>query len=160
MIALNHALTGAVVSLVVKRPELAIPLAFLSHFVVDMVPHYNPAGVKGVNKLKQKLTQRSFRWIFAIDMITWPLLLIGLPLFLVTDVSPWTIFFCILGAVSPDFIDGYYLFTQSVRKKIVHPGWFARFSVAIQTYEKPPGLIVEIAWGALMIWLVSELASI
>lgn len=39
MTGLNHATTGIVIALIFKRPETAIPLAFLSHFLLDMVPH-------------------------------------------------------------------------------------------------------------------------
>ena len=39
MIGLNHAGTGIIIALTVRRPEIALPLAFLSHFVLDMIPH-------------------------------------------------------------------------------------------------------------------------
>jgi len=37
----NHALTGALIGLSVSNPALALPLAFLSHFIQDTVPHYD-----------------------------------------------------------------------------------------------------------------------
>lgn len=40
MIATNHALTGAAIAVVIKQPILAIPLAFVSHFICDAIPHF------------------------------------------------------------------------------------------------------------------------
>lgn len=160
MTATNHALTGAVIALAIKRPEFAIPLAFLSHFAVDAIPHYNPAGVKGFNKLKRKFKDRAFWWIFGVDMIAWPVLLISLPLLLITNVSPATIFFSMLAAVSPDFIDGYNFLIGLIWHKKAKPTWFDRFCIAIQIYEKPPGLAIEALWLALMVYLISKLTGV
>jgi hypothetical protein len=40
----NHALTGALIGLTTSNPEIALPLAFLSHFACDAIPHYDPPG--------------------------------------------------------------------------------------------------------------------
>lgn len=39
MTGLNHAATGIAIALIVRKPEFALPLAFLSHFVLDSIPH-------------------------------------------------------------------------------------------------------------------------
>jgi hypothetical protein len=39
MTATNHAVTGAVIGLLVGGPLIALPAAFLSHFVCDALPH-------------------------------------------------------------------------------------------------------------------------
>ncbi|KKR05412.1 MAG: hypothetical protein UT33_C0011G0123 [Candidatus Peregrinibacteria bacterium GW2011_GWC2_39_14] len=41
MLGTVHMLTGAVIGKVVEKPELIIPIAFLSHFVLDAIPHYD-----------------------------------------------------------------------------------------------------------------------
>lgn len=41
MTAPNHALTGALIGLSVANPAVALPLAFVSHFVCDAIPHYD-----------------------------------------------------------------------------------------------------------------------
>ena len=46
-----HALTGGVIAYEIGSPLLSLPLAFLSHFVIDMLPHWNPS----LNKEKVKL---------------------------------------------------------------------------------------------------------
>ena len=40
MIAANHALTGAFVATAIKQPAIALPAAFVSHFVCDAIPHF------------------------------------------------------------------------------------------------------------------------
>jgi hypothetical protein len=50
----NHALTGALIGLTVANPALALPLAFLSHFVCDAIPHYDPPELDNVKRLKSK----------------------------------------------------------------------------------------------------------
>lgn len=42
MLELPHAVVGAAIAAKVGNPALALPLAFASHFVLDMVPHWNP----------------------------------------------------------------------------------------------------------------------
>lgn len=42
MLELPHAVVGAAVAAKVGNPALALPLAFASHFILDMVPHWNP----------------------------------------------------------------------------------------------------------------------
>lgn len=64
MIMINHLITGAAIALVVKEPVLMLPLAFVSHFVLDSLPHYGERGSDHEFK-HDKLT-----WaLIAIDML-------------------------------------------------------------------------------------------
>lgn len=60
MTAPNHALTGAVIGLTVSNPVLALPLAVVSHFACDMVPHYDPPETNVVQRLRSKRFFREF----------------------------------------------------------------------------------------------------
>lgn len=40
MTGINHIVTGGIIGALLPQPLLAIPLAFLSHFVLDMLPHW------------------------------------------------------------------------------------------------------------------------
>ena len=42
MLETPHVMVGAAIATKVGNPYLAIPLAFLSHFVLDRIPHWNP----------------------------------------------------------------------------------------------------------------------
>lgn len=41
MTATNHAVTGILVAVAIKQPALALPAAFLSHFIIDTIPHWD-----------------------------------------------------------------------------------------------------------------------
>jgi len=47
MLITNHVLAGSIIGLTVKEPSLAIIIAFASHFVMDMMPHFGYFGRKG-----------------------------------------------------------------------------------------------------------------
>jgi hypothetical protein len=59
MTGTNHAITGIALAVAIKRPEIALPLALLSHFLLDMTPH---SGVD-VNKKK------TFRWYLIAEAV-------------------------------------------------------------------------------------------
>lgn len=42
MLETPHVVVGAAIATKVGNPYLAIPLAFMSHFVLDQIPHWNP----------------------------------------------------------------------------------------------------------------------
>lgn len=42
MLETPHVVVGAAIATKIGNPALAIPLAFLSHFVLDQIPHWNP----------------------------------------------------------------------------------------------------------------------
>jgi hypothetical protein len=50
MMAVPHMLAGAAVGKGLRRPWLAWPVAFLSHFLLDMVPHLDSHGMFGVER--------------------------------------------------------------------------------------------------------------
>src|SRR5687767_11983718 len=40
MTGLNHVLTGSAIAIAIQQPLLVAPLAFLSHFILDSLPHF------------------------------------------------------------------------------------------------------------------------
>ena len=42
MLETPHVIVAAAIAVKVGRPELALPLALASHFILDIVPHWNP----------------------------------------------------------------------------------------------------------------------
>lgn len=42
MLETPHVVLGAAIAIKIPNPWIAIPLAFMSHFVLDKVPHWNP----------------------------------------------------------------------------------------------------------------------
>lgn len=56
MILLAHATTGAIIGLKIHNPILVIVISFVSHFILDRLPHWNydvPKDLKN-NKSKKK----------------------------------------------------------------------------------------------------------
>lgn len=151
MTATNHALTGAVIALVVKHPEIAIPLALLSHFVVDMIPHFD-AGYAHLRLAKM---------VVAVDSVIAGSLTIALSLLLNTHVADWIIFLCMFAAISPDLVWGarYFIFKDFKRATSEPLDRFSRWHQKIQFSETHPGILVEAGWLLLMVGLIKTLVS-
>src|SRR3989304_5959545 len=92
MTATNHALTGALIALVVETPGLAIPLAFVSHFVIDVIPHF---GIPPGEFVFKKYTK-----YLVMDFVALIIVVISMAL-LFTD-NFWIILACMAAAVAPD----------------------------------------------------------
>jgi hypothetical protein len=48
MMATPHMMAGAAIGKAVGRPWVALPIAFVSHFLLDAVPHLDSATLYGV----------------------------------------------------------------------------------------------------------------
>lgn len=64
MISLPHTIVGATIATKIGNPALSLPLAFLSHLVLDLVPHWNPRIYKEMNH-KGQVSCRSRKIILA-----------------------------------------------------------------------------------------------
>jgi hypothetical protein len=166
MTATNHAVTGVAIALAVKQPALAIPLAFLSHFLLDMIPHYNPAGATKhtFRNYSQgwatKFEDENFKTIFITDMFVFVLILLISPFLAPASVSGLTVFFSALAAAAPDFWSGRVLIYQKLGwKDPAKKGWYTKFHVAIQFMERPWGILIEFAWFILMLGAILSLTK-
>jgi hypothetical protein len=146
MTSSNHVMTGAVIALAVKQPELAIPLAFISHFALDVLPHFGIYENDVIRRNKHWL----FRTVLSIDIPLMIVLLVVLPHLAAAAVAPWIVFSSMAAAILPDSIWVYRFIREIKTKKWQPGGWYARFHQAIQRYEHPPGLIIELAWFVTM----------
>ena len=148
MRAINHALTGAVIGFSISDPVIALPVAFLSHFALDAIPHF------GMNGDADLLT-RWFKVLLVVDALLCVTLVAILFAFHPTR---WiAAACCAFLAASPDlFSIGKFrlsLQTQHVPKNV---SWFARFhgEDGIQWFQRPLGLAVELAWAPAMVLLL------
>lgn len=64
MLEYAHALTGAAIAVKVQNPALALPLALISHFVIDYFPHWNFNLGKEIKK-RGRLSAATIGWLFA-----------------------------------------------------------------------------------------------
>lgn len=139
MTGFNHAAVGGLLAVALPLP-IAIPLAFVSHFVLDALPHY---GIPH----KKRDKSRFWRIFTTFDVLIALFLLGGLSLFV------WhrpDIFICGLAAASPDFIwVGRILRTRSFDLS-KNASKFTKWHVRIQRFERPWGLYLELVFGAVL----------
>ena len=146
MTATNHMLTGAVIAVAVKQPALVVPLAFLSHFVLDAIPHFGIHEDDVLRRNKHPL----FRAVVGVDILLVIAVVIALPL-LVSSVSWWVVLLAMLAAYAPDSV-WLVRFWREMKTQTWRPGgWYARWHQKIQWSEKPWGLSVEVVWAAMMV---------
>ena len=149
MRAINHALTGAVIGLSVGNPIVAVPIALLSHFICDAIPHFG----MGEASIKTK----TFRNILVTDA----LLCVGLVSFLaIAQPAYWLLAaICAFVAVSPDLL-WLPLYKHAKQGKTYVRKGFYKFAADIQWFERPIGSVVEVAWLGAGLFLVGSLALI
>lgn len=142
MTATNHALTGAIIGLVSGNPVIALPAALLSHYILDIIPHFGNSDDKDFIKTK------FFRNLLIVDATLCVVLVMVL-----ATLQPqyWLLAaICAFIATSPDLalISRFYHAKKNIP---YYPGAYNRFAGNIQRFEKPIGGIVEIAWACLAI---------
>lgn len=146
MTAINHALTGSIIGLAVGDPFIALPLAFLSHFVCDALPHF------GKDKNDDNwIKSRSFKRMLLVDASLCVLLV--LLLFMLKPYNWFIAVLCAFVATSPDLV-WFGKFMALNRGSKWKSNAFARFSSAIQWFQRPIGAVVEIAWLAATIFIL------
>lgn len=117
MLETPHVFVGAAIAKAIPNPLLAIPLAFASHFVLEMIPHWNPHLNHETEKFGAP-TKKSTA-ITAIDATT----ALTSGTFIAYQALPdWgqaaTIFFTCFASVLPDVLEGPYFFLK-VRSQII-----------------------------------------
>lgn len=138
MTATNHVITGAIIGAAIHQPLLALSLAFISHFVLDSLPHFG-----GKELLKNK---RKFLSILGTDVFAASLVLIGIA---ITQPDNWPLILaCAILAASPDLM-WFSHFVRDMRNRPKRPfNIVERFHSRIQWGERLWGWPIEIAWFA------------
>lgn len=144
MTATNHALSGAAIGLAITQPLIALPLAFVSHFVLDAIPHL------GLDEFGTHLkAKKKFLCILAVDAT----LLAAVMAWLYVIGASFLVFACLFLAGSPDFIWAYrYVFQEKLGK--VPPrkmNIFDRFHSKIQWSQTLKGLYVEVPLAVILL---------
>lgn len=152
MTAPNHALTGAVIGLTISNPLVSLPLAFLSHFVCDAIPHYDPPGEDGPKRFKSK----RFVYEFLVGGATVCLLVVLL--LAVARPQHWlTAAVCAFLAASPDlFWIPRFLYTRRTGTEPARRGWFLTVHSWVQWKTGPRLIWLELAWFAVFSTLLAR----
>lgn len=153
MLETPHALVGAAIATKIPNPIVALPLAFASHFLLDMVPHWNPhlnTELKKYGKVSKKST-----YIVIVDVV----LSLVLGTFIATsfassDTHMLYIFGGAFFGVLPDVVEGPYFFLK----------WKSKFIQKWLTFQKSiqvdttlvPGLATQFATIIATFWWVAS----
>ncbi|HET7320095.1 MAG TPA: hypothetical protein VFI84_00745 [Candidatus Saccharimonadales bacterium] len=150
MTATNHALTGAFIGLAVGNPWVAIPAAFVSHFVCDVIPHYDVPGKTKEERLLSPLFL--YVQIYA-GAILCGLIVLGLGLF---HPLHWLLAaICAFTATTPDLIFmPRFIYAKRTGVDPLNRNWFWRFHNRIQWFQEPVGVLVEVAWTIAVMVLI------
>lgn len=144
MRAINHALTGALIGLSLP-PAIAIPLAPISHYALDALPHWGRAN--------SKIGDRLFQYELIVDA----LLCFGLVvvLFLLRPDRWLLAAVCAFLAAGVDFMwIPTYLKMRRGGARPVHTNPLVKLHKWIQWYERPLGAITEVVWATAMVTLM------
>jgi hypothetical protein len=152
MLELPHAIVGATIATKVGNPFLALPLAFLAHFLLDILPHWNP-HIFTEMQTTGKVSKKSVT-IIIVDAV----LALFIGSFMAFQFWPDTnrVIIILLGAfmgVVPDLIEAPYFFFHSKNKlllKLIH------FQGALQWKTAPfVGILTQIV-ALLLCWVVLQ----
>lgn len=131
-----HVLVASAIAVNTGNPFLAIPLAFLSHFVLDEVPHWNPHITTMEGDVKV-IDRKSMKIIIADSSLA---LIAGsaIALSYLPDYEKFLlVLVCSLMAVLPDLIEAPYIFLD-YRKKYLKK-WLS--------FQKKHQFDTNIVWG-------------
>lgn len=138
MTGINHMATGAIIGAAINSPIIAMPVAFLSHFLLDILPHYG-----------NDHNSKRFRILIAADAILVVFIVLGL---LIAQPHKWlSMLVCGLLAMSPDLM---WLpeFVRALRKKEAKArNQLMHLHQRIQWGERVWGMAVEAVWMLLLI---------
>lgn len=156
MTVVSHLLTGSAIALVVHQPILAISLAYISHFVLDALPHFEVKASKNQSVFERNKA-KSFQVVAVggaiLTLIIFPLLLFWLN----GSVSFWVLISCLIASILPDLV----WVPRFIREVITHKeksrGPISEFHVRIQKWDRPRGLAFELPWLVFILWAIVQL---
>ena len=144
MLATNHGLAGMIIGATIPIP-IAIPAAFASHFVLDVIPHYGP-------RKSRRNSSKTYKKIVYIDTTV---ALSGA--FFTGITGRWDMFWIGWIAYGPDAYWVYLHFKQKGTMNLRVKNRFAKFHQNIQSEHKW-GLLIELpVAGAMFVCFVNLL---
>lgn len=137
MLSTPHIVTGIAIASKTTNPLIGIPLSFMSHFVLDMVPHWNP-HLNTEMRTYGKITRQSKTIIIADTVIGAAIVLVAT----VTAKSPEAAFLsfaCASAAILPDALEAPYFFLH----------WKTTFIMKWIAFQKALQSDANMFWGTL-----------
>lgn len=163
MLLTPHTAVGIAIGAAIHNPVVAIPLAFLSHFGLDLIPHWDDVGLdelKHLGHLPRRPRRaspgasRTFRIILLDALISLSLLLYFLYWAMPDYGVGITIFASAFAANLPDL---FYVPIAFWRKRWGWAVWITKLQVKIQERSRAP-MIWGLALQAVLILVCSLIA--
>ncbi|HVS58931.1 MAG TPA: hypothetical protein VHD60_04345 [Candidatus Saccharimonadales bacterium] len=151
MRAINHALTGATIGLLVPEPAVALPAALASHFVLDAIPHF---GVNEDRLIDKDIKTHWFMVLLFTDAI---LCLTLVAILYESGTAHWLLAAsCAFVAALPDFmlVPRFYRAKRYGNLSRVSHNAVVSFHDHLQR-QLPLGAVVEVAWLAAAVIVLS-----
>lgn len=146
MTATGHAIIGTVIAAKIGNPYIAVPIAFASHFLADMVPHWDTG-----THYRKKSAITFFLQTFLDVMFGF--ILAGLVLYYIFPfTNPLYALLIIVVAQLPDWMMAPYVFFKM--KKFPFSKWSYDIQTKLQNkQDKPWGIINQVAILLLLIFI-------
>lgn len=109
-----HTAVGAVIGENLSNPLLAFVLGFISHFILDMIPHGDEQLVKAY---RQNFKNRGMLYLIILDIISTIILVLLLFFFHKVNFTA-VVIWGIIGAILPDFMAAIYEVTQKHFRRV------------------------------------------
>jgi len=145
MTATNHIVTGALIATALHNPLVAVPVAFLSHFAMDCLPHFGKKTYKTVE----------FVQLLVADVFLASVLLLIL---IIARPDHWLLLIaCGIVAASPDLMwIAKFIHKVKTGEAFPKPKYLiTRFHHFIQWGERPWGMAIELPWFAIFLTLLA-----
>jgi len=155
MTASNHMLTGAVIAAAVREPLLVVPLAVLSHFILDAFPHFGVAE----SDTKERNNHPLFRAVLTLDLLVLFAALILVPIIFSGHVAWWVLLLGMVSAYIPDVVWLAHFYHDKKGHTRKPPMRLTRFHQKIQWFERPPGIVTEIIWFGGSLAILAAIAA-
>lgn len=131
MLETPHVALGIVIATAIPNPLISLPLVFLSHFALDMTPHWNP-HLNSETKKFGHLTDKTLL-IISLDLACAVILTVFLAK---TNINLYLASFI---SILPDLVEGpYYLF-----------GYKNKYLEVWRTFQKSIQTDANVFWGLL-----------
>jgi hypothetical protein len=151
MLETPHVMVGAAIATTIPNPIISLPLAFLSHLVLEKVPHWNP-HLNTEKKTFGKITKKSTYIVVADSTLA---LFSGLGIALLKSQNFGQFVVIILAcffSILPDLIEAPYFFLN-LKSKFIEK-WI-KFQKSLQVDASPlPGLATQFITIITSLWWI------
>jgi len=149
MLSTPHVITGIAIAANVAPLWASVPLSFASHFVLDMIPHWNP-HLNTEMRTYGKITQRTKNIIYVDTAVAFGI--IGFAMLRAGVTTPYAFAIGLNGiaSITPDLMEAPYFFFHMRHKALLV--WL-KFQKSIQSdAELIPGLLTQVVVIAVSLW--------